>query len=68
MKETEKCGLLATFRYTWAGQDESFCCAIHGQQIQAVGQAIGYHVQLIELELREQAENNKMCQNEEPVA
>ncbi|MCK5605669.1 hypothetical protein KAR91_27490 [Candidatus Pacearchaeota archaeon] len=56
-----KCEEPAKFRYTWAGQDESFCCFKHGQQIRGVAQAIGYHVQLIELP--EDAEEE--CQNEE---
>ena len=47
--EQVQCGQSAEFRYTWAGQDESFCCFEHGQQIQGVAQAIGYHIQLIQL-------------------
>ena len=44
-----KCNQPAIFRYTWAGQDETVCCREHGQQIQAVALAIGYHCQLIPL-------------------
>ncbi len=61
MVEREKCNRPAMYRYTWAGQDESFCCFIHGQQIQGVAQVMGYHLQLIPLD------EEKECQNEVPV-
>lgn len=62
--EREKCNRQAVFRYTWPGQDESFCCVGHGQGIQAVAQAIGSHLQLIPLP----DDTEEMCQNEEPAA
>ena len=49
-----KCNQQALFRYTWAGQDEKYCCLEHAQKLQGVAQAIGYYVQLIPLSGDEQ--------------
>jgi len=60
-----KCMSPALFRYTWPGQDESFCCLLHGNQIASVASAIGLHLQLIELQPGEI--HDRACQNEEPA-
>lgn len=49
-----KCNQQALFRYTWAGQDEKFCCLEHAQQLQNVARSISYYVQLIPLSGDEQ--------------
>ncbi len=63
--EKRKCEQVAIFRYTWAGRNEAFCCAIHGEQINAVAQAIGYPLQFIQLSADELLEAS--CENEEPI-
>jgi hypothetical protein len=57
-----KCEEQALFRYTWAGQDEKFCCIEHALQLQGVAQALGYYVQLIPLSGEEQM--NLSCSQE----
>ena len=44
-----KCKNPAFFRYTWPGKDESLACVIHAQDIKIVADAIGLHLQSIEL-------------------
>lgn len=63
MADKEKCELPAVFRYTWAGQDESFCCLMHGQQIKGMTIIMGYHLQLIELP----QDTVEVCQSIETV-
>lgn len=65
MSDKVKCKEFPEFRYTWAGQDESFCCFRHGQGIRNVAQAIGYHIQLIELSEDEMVKVS--CQSEDPA-
>ncbi len=64
MEDRIKCSNPAMFRYTWPGQNEAFCCFIHGKQIGAVAQAMGSHLQFIQLSGDEMIEAS--CQNEEP--
>lgn len=45
-----KCGVIASHKYTWAGRDEAFCCFSHATQIKSVADAIGYYIQLIPVE------------------
>jgi hypothetical protein len=46
----EQCKTFALFRYTWPGKDESYICAEHSALLSAVAEAIGLHLQLIELD------------------
>jgi len=64
-----KCPNFPLFRYTWAGRDESFCCLEHAFQIQGAAEAMGYHLQLIQLSGAEQTgllANGTTCQSEVP--
>lgn len=63
--EKVKCKNPVMFRYTWAGQDEAFCCVIHGVQISRMAQAMGYPLQFIQLSPSEMVEAS--CENEEPA-
>lgn len=47
-----KCQNLASFRYTWPGEDESTICAEHASKLVAVANAIGRPVQLIPISFR----------------
>ncbi len=42
-----QCPNKAAYRYTWAGQDESFVCEEHEMQIKGIADALGYHCQTI---------------------
>ena len=53
MCRQKDCSLLAFFRYTWAGQDESFCCVFCGIKVAQVADSIGYYVQMIPLTMDE---------------
>ncbi len=44
------CPNTAIFRYTWAGRDENFICLEHAAQLKTVAAAIGYYLQLIQIE------------------
>lgn len=48
-RQTPKCDEYAAYRYTWAGQDESFACESHAARLQKVASVMGYYVQLIPL-------------------
>lgn len=43
------CPNYARYRYTWPGQDESFCCEAHANKLAAVAKAIGTSQQFVEL-------------------
>jgi len=43
------CDEPASFRYTWPGQDEAGICLQHAEQLSAISEAMGLHVQLIPL-------------------
>lgn len=45
----ERCGKPAVRRYTWPGNDESFICQDHLPKLLGVVNAMGMHLQLIEL-------------------
>ena len=49
-----KCDQQPMFRYTWAGQDEKYCCIEHAHKLMYVAEALGYYVQLIPLSGDEQ--------------
>ena len=54
---TKQCPNKSKFRYTWAGRDESYACEDHAKQIQGLGNAMGYYVQMIPLEVEGQCRN-----------
>lgn len=43
------CDSPAIFRYTWPGKNEAFACAIDAIKLNNVANAIGLHLQLIQL-------------------
>jgi len=45
-----KCGAVASHRYTWAGQNESFCCPVHAVKLSKVAAARSYYLLLIPIE------------------
>ena len=49
-KEEILCPLIAQFRYTWPGEDESFICPIHAPQLQTLARVMGLHLQIIPLQ------------------
>ena len=49
VSKEKKCGYPVMFRYTWPGNDETFCCMVHATQIQKVAAAIDMHLQMIGL-------------------
>lgn len=44
-----RCPILAHFRYTWPGADESWICVGHAPQLLGVANAIGLQLQLVPL-------------------
>ncbi len=46
----KQCPDRAIARYTWPGRDEQVICRAHGEQVLAVAEAIGMHLQLIPIE------------------
>lgn len=46
-KTVTTCQNFATFRYTWPGKDEAFCCTMHAKGIRAVADALGLYQQFI---------------------
>lgn len=44
------CGNPSVFRYTWPGHDEAGICHEHVGKLRGVAQAMGFHLQLIEIE------------------
>ena len=53
------CQNFATFRYTWPGKDEAFCCTMHANGIQAVANAIGMYQQMIPIGVSSEADHPK---------
>ena len=47
--EEKKCEEVALFRYTWPGKDESFVCLECYMKLKAIANAIGLHLQIIQL-------------------
>ena len=45
------CEDVATYRFTWPGQDEKGICAMHAPKLRGIAMAIGLHVQMIPLTL-----------------
>lgn len=43
------CTTSAMYRYTWPGKDEAFICDQHVAKLRAVADALGMHLQVIEL-------------------
>lgn len=50
-----ECAEPAAYRFTWAGQDESFICEKHVGKLRGVAAAMGYYVQVIPLSDDERA-------------
>lgn len=46
---TRRCPILAHYRYTWPGRDESWVCLIHGIGLQNIARAIQMPLQLVPL-------------------
>jgi hypothetical protein len=44
-----QCPLVARYRYTWPGRDESFICERHVGKLRSVADAIGLSLQVIDL-------------------
>ena len=44
------CNKPAVYRYTWPGRNEAFICEQHAQGIRVISNAMGFYVQLIEVE------------------
>lgn len=57
MSEEQQCELPAYFRYTWPGHDENFVCFAHAIVLVKIANAIGFHLQLIELPADEMVEH-----------
>jgi len=53
-----KCQNEAAYRYTWAGQDESYICEEHVRQLKGICEAMGYYCQTIPYEGVEQCRQN----------
>ncbi len=53
-----KCTLPALFKYTWPGNDEAAACFEHSFQIKKVAEAIGLHLQMIQVDQRRELELN----------
>lgn len=54
-----QCTHPAEFRFTWPGQDESFICEHHVGKLRSTANAMGMHLQVIQLsedEIREMPE------------
>ncbi len=43
------CDKPAKYRFAWPGNDESFICNDHIEKLQAVANAMGFHLQVIPL-------------------
>ena len=43
------CEEKAAYRFTWPGRDEAGICEKHSGQLRGIANAMGLHVQLIEL-------------------
>ena len=54
----KKCENAALFRYTWPGNDESFICLEHSLWLQKVANAIGLHLQMIQVNQRHELDIN----------
>jgi hypothetical protein len=47
------CENLATYRFTWPGDDEQVICEEHKPKLEAVPRAMGFHLQIIPLPLED---------------
>ena len=65
MEENIKCGAPAMFRYTWPGKDESLACATCALKLRRVAQAIGLHLQIIQLSQEDMTVGLTCLQNKE---
>jgi len=68
--EKQKCESPALFRYTWPGRDESFSCLEHSVGLQNIAQALGLHLQMIQVDQRKEIDKNneiKQCESSKPL-
>jgi len=68
MSEEKKCTSPALFRYTWPGKDELHSCLEHSIQIQKVAEAMSLHLQMIQVDQRNELDKNnkiKECESYE---
>lgn len=66
----EKCKNPALFRYTWPGRDESMCCLEHTVAIQRISEAIGLHLQMIQVDQRKYLDTHEgiaLCQSADDI-
>lgn len=63
MTEKQKCANIASHRYTWPGEDESFACFVHAHGILAIAQATEAHQQMIPLKVEDHLDEPKLCQS-----
>ncbi len=49
----------AAFRFTWPGQDEAGICFGHVDQLSSVASALGFHLQIIPIDLDADLEERK---------
>ena len=49
MMTEKQCTEPASYRYTWPGQDESFICETHVGKLRSTANALGMHLQVIQL-------------------
>lgn len=47
----QNCEAPAVWRYTWPGKDEGYACAVHGPQLEGLATTMGFHLQLLPLEI-----------------
>ena len=47
----EGCDAPPAFRFTWPGRNEAFICSIHALKAKQIAEAMGLHLQMIQLEV-----------------
>lgn len=50
MENKNECQNKSAYRFTWPGRDESFICTEHVGHLKAVANAMGWPLQIIELD------------------
>lgn len=63
--ERTKCDNNALFRYTWAGQNERVACIECAAKLKTIADAMGYHLQLIQLSQEDLLKEIKCMQKRE---
>jgi len=57
------CKEMAKYRFTWPGDNESLICEKHVGQLNALADAMGFHLQIISLSEKD-LELNLICHQE----